>query len=181
MASKKPKIKLNCKSCNTQIVTWPSLRKRKKFCSKACFYKGRELKNLFEKGHGDLVPTSSRGHTQATKAKMRAINKAKAKRGSNNPRWRGNRTERATDMQSAEYKLWREAVFVRDDYTCQICDDRGVTLHADHIKSYTDHPELRHDVSNGRALCVPCHYYVTFRRKMPLGANWCNYTHRERG
>jgi hypothetical protein len=33
-----------------------------------------------------------------------------------------------------QMKLWREAVFQRDDYTCQMCGIRGTKLNADHIK-----------------------------------------------
>jgi predicted nucleic acid-binding Zn ribbon protein len=58
---------------------------------------------------------------------------------------------------SAEYRRWRTAVFERDDYTCQGCGIRGNELHADHIKSFAHHPELRFDLTNGRTLCVPCH------------------------
>ncbi len=63
---------------------------------------------------------------------------------------------------SAEYRLWRESVFKRDDYTCQICSARNgngvrVILNADHIKPFAYFPELRFDINNGRTLCVPCH------------------------
>lgn len=58
---------------------------------------------------------------------------------------------------SVEYRVWREAVFLRDDYTCQLCGVRGTELNADHIKPFALYPELRFDVDNGRTLCRPCH------------------------
>lgn len=68
------------------------------------------------------------------------------------------RTSRSElDRKSPRYRRWRLAVFERDNFTCQHCGVRGVRLHADHIKSWARHPELRYDVSNGRTLCVPCH------------------------
>jgi len=58
---------------------------------------------------------------------------------------------------SKRYAEWREAVFERDDYTCQECGQRGGKLNADHIMKFAEYPELRFDVSNGRTLCVACH------------------------
>lgn len=58
---------------------------------------------------------------------------------------------------SAEDREWRVAVFERDSYTCQMCGERGGRLQADHIKPFSTHPDLRHVLSNGRTLCVPCH------------------------
>lgn len=71
--------------------------------------------------------------------------------------------ERKAIMHSMEYKLWREAVFERDDYTCIFCgkcSQKGVKafLHADHIKSWAQYPELRFAIDNGRTLCAECHY-----------------------
>ena len=63
---------------------------------------------------------------------------------------------------SFEYKLWRTAVFERDNYTCIWCADKQevghrVILNADHIKSFAEYPELRFAIDNGRTLCLSCH------------------------
>lgn len=59
--------------------------------------------------------------------------------------------------QSKEYKLWRESVFERDDYTCVWCGAKGGKLNADHILPFAYYPELRFAIDNGRTLCVDCH------------------------
>jgi 5-methylcytosine-specific restriction endonuclease McrA len=59
---------------------------------------------------------------------------------------------------SIEYKLWREAVFKRDNYTCVWCgDNRGNNLNSDHILPFSQYPELRFAIDNGRTLCKTCH------------------------
>lgn len=68
---------------------------------------------------------------------------------------------------SFEYKLWKEAVFKRDNWTCIWCKKRGVRLNADHIKPFALYPELRFAIDNGRTLCEPCHRTTdTFSIKM---------------
>lgn len=66
----------------------------------------------------------------------------------------------------------RHLIYERDDYTCQICNKRGGNLHVDHIKKFADNPELRFEANNCRTVCVPCHYYITFKRKMPSNCSW---------
>jgi hypothetical protein len=93
-------------------------------------------------------------------------------RGKRHWNWKGGRTPlRKNVMQTYLYKEWRKNVFSRDDYTCQHCGVRGLFLHADHIKPYsqvitenkiTTVDEAKRcaelwDISNGRTLCVACH------------------------
>lgn len=72
--------------------------------------------------------------------------------------WQGGKTKELKRLRnSAEYRKWRESVFVRDDYTCQFCGVRGTYLEADHIKPFAYFEEERFSVENGRTLCKPCH------------------------
>ena len=65
--------------------------------------------------------------------------------------------ERKADMGRIEYRIWREKVFARDNWTCVLCSQRGGVLNADHILPYVSHESLRLDVGNGRTVCRPCH------------------------
>lgn len=58
---------------------------------------------------------------------------------------------------SLDYRIWRDEVFKRDNYTCVVCNERGGELEADHIKPFSLHPDLRLEVDNGRTLCHDCH------------------------
>lgn len=83
---------------------------------------------------------------------------ANIKRGADHTMWKGGVTPLyKTIRKSPEYKQWREAVFMRDNWTCQECGIKGGKLHPDHIKPFATYPELRFDISNGRTLCVECH------------------------
>ena len=83
-------------------------------------------------------------------------------RGENHPRWRGGVTPENVKIRSSiELRLWREAVFARDNWTCQKCgDNTGGNLNAHHIKPFAKYPELRVDINNGITLCVKCHKHI---------------------
>lgn len=72
-------------------------------------------------------------------------------------KWKERATEREIATASNEYKNWRVSVFKRDDYTCQLCNKKGVKLNADHIEPWAINKDKRYDINNGRTLCVECH------------------------
>jgi 5-methylcytosine-specific restriction endonuclease McrA len=77
---------------------------------------------------------------------------------------KGISTENEKIRKSKEYKNWRLSIFKRDNYTCVICKVKNkkgmgktIELHADHIKSFAHHKDLRFEIDNGRTLCIDCH------------------------
>ena len=65
--------------------------------------------------------------------------------------------ESRSTRKGCEWKLWREAVFRRDNYTCQKCGRAGGRLHPHHIENFARRIDLRFSVTNGATLCVQCH------------------------
>lgn len=90
---------------------------------------------------------------------------SKALKGKNGSNWQGGKTEESKIIrQSVEYRLWRESVFARDNWTCQKCgDNRGGNLNAHHIKNFAQFIELRTSIENGITLCEDCH--IKFHKK----------------
>lgn len=81
--------------------------------------------------------------------------------------WKGGpglTADRKLIHKTLEYKTWRQAVFVKDDYTCRLCMVRGGSLVAHHIFKWADYPELRFSVTNGMALCKSCHLKTHTKR-----------------
>ena len=72
-------------------------------------------------------------------------------------------------------KQMQKKVFKRDNYTCQICGNRGVNIQVDHIEKWSRCVEKRFDLNNCRTLCQKCHYKITFNKEMPPSAKtWGN-------
>lgn len=109
------------------------------------------------------ISLSGKKHSLETRMK-----RSENQKGSNGSNWKGGITPiNEIIRKSLEYKLWREAVFKRDNYTCVLCLERGERLNADHIKRFSDYPKLRFVVDNGRTLCVSCHRTTdTWGRKL---------------
>lgn len=83
------------------------------------------------------------------------IERLAAHRGPGRPRTRY--AQQRSRRDSAEEREWRQAVFQRDDFTCQFCGERGGRLQADHVEPVALRPDLALELDNGRTLCVPCH------------------------
>jgi hypothetical protein len=184
---------LRCKNCQKEIELPPYTIKigGRKHCSKACYAQSQIGSVGARKGQRATAetkqklsisqklrfskassPFKGRKHTTEARAKISAFHRGRFV-GENSPHWKGGKgTERHRIMLSHRYQAWRSQVFLRDNYTCQICDEYAGYLHADHIKSWAKFPELRYEVNNGRTLCRACHYYITFKRKLPLGSKW---------
>ena len=102
-------------------------------------------------------------HSEKTKSKMKgrkAWNKGLKgyRAGEKSHLWKGGITPINEKIRkSLEYKLWRIAVFERDDYTCIWCGVKDKTIQADHIKPFALFPALRFAIDNGRTLCKSCH------------------------
>lgn len=102
----------------------------------------------------------------------------KGRKGSKHPAWRGGTTPAYSQIRHCpEYVSWREAIFLKDNYTCVFCGKRGGRLNADHYPiSFSAilnkliveqglenlfEKALKYEMfwllDNGRTLCVPCH------------------------
>lgn len=64
---------------------------------------------------------------------------------------------------SKKWVEWRTQVFHRDEFTCQTCGKKGITIYPHHIVSVKqcveiNHIDLIYEVSNGITLCFDCHW-----------------------
>lgn len=116
-------------------------------------------------------PSKLKGIPRNVEVRTKISNSVKqvAKRGEENPNWKGGITsENKLSRATFEYQEWRNKVFERDNYICQRCGyDKGHIIEAHHIKPFKKFKELRYDVSNGITLCKYCHREV-HRKKIAL-------------
>ena len=109
-----------------------------------------EHKERIIKNHKGMV---GKKHSKETKIKM-----SESHKGEKACNWQGGITpENLRIRHSIEFSLWREAVFARDNFTCQKCGIKGVYLHPHHILNFAEYPELRFAIDNGITLCKDCH------------------------
>ena len=100
-------------------------------------------------------------HSEESKKKMSEARKGKSafwNVGEKSPMWKGGVTPlNKKTRRSIEFRLWREAVFARDNWTCQKYGIRGGKLHPHHIQNFAEYPELRFAINNGITLSEKAH------------------------
>lgn len=156
-------IDKTCPVCSSKYTVPPNrLRSdRGKFCSKRCYIEDMKLRPgpFLGKNHSEESIEKNRIKHLGRKYSLETLKKRSIsmKKTLNASKPVNKRENRRRLMGQMEYRLWRTAVYMRDDYTCQICNIKGGNLQADHIKPWSLYPELRYAIDNGRTLCVECH------------------------
>lgn len=120
---------------------------------------------VFEKGH-KFGRRFKKGQTAWNKGMkgLKVGNWTNHPTGEEHWNWKGgitsfNRTLRNKSL----WRIWREAVFLRDNFTCQnkdcnFCENKmGVKLHPHHIKPLSIYPELTFILNNGITYCAGYH------------------------
>lgn len=174
---RRPKQPHSCAVCESVFYIRASSGNADKFCSRVCYWQFLKGKPSPKKGMKFAYKPhlGMRGHIPWNKGKSGYKNKpltyearkkisdaarkrvAEGKHNFSRPGGGKATNERDLAKNTFEYKDWRRRVFVRDDYTCQMCGIRGGRLNADHIKPWVFYPKLRYNLDNGRTLCEDCH------------------------
>lgn len=96
--------------------------------------------------------------------------------GSKNPNWKGG-ISKEDRLQRVKFRnILQKDILERDNYTCQMCQKRGVDLQVDHILPWSEYVLERFNMNNCRTLCKECHYFITFgkimkNKNIPWGKN----------
>lgn len=138
----------NCLYCNKEFRV-PKCREKAKFCSCKC-----RAKLIMPSGQSRIgrIPWNK----GLTKKDDIRINNIGFQKGEKNPSW-NNGSSSFKDKHKKEWKVWREKVFERDDWTCQKYRTKGGILHPHHIKNFNEHSELRFELDNGITLSEKAH------------------------
>ena len=167
---------IKCEQCGEVFEVIPARLATARFCSLRCRSEWR-TENFRGEGNPKWkggprtkvcqhcgITFAWRGEPLSSFNKRKFCSKAcivagqKRLRGADHPRY--SVTARRRNRTGLKYESWQNAVLRRDHATCQKCGARGVELHAHHIKSWKDFPDLRFDVDNGMTVCAPCHWLI---------------------
>ena len=138
-----------CKCCGKEFRLVKSRMERNIYCSLAC-------KTLDSKySHVRKKPCIVCGKPiQCRSTRCRSCSQS----GELSAMWKGGITPINKRIRmSLQFKNWRNSVFKRDDYTCQICGQHGGVIHPNHIKKFSDYIDKRFFIDNGITLCEHCH------------------------
>ena len=179
------RVKIKCDLCGESFLRLPYKIKEKNYCSRSCSGRVNIGKRVYtikdsikmsriakEKGYGKWMKGKhnspktefKKGHSKPSgmlgkKASIETRKKqSKAHKGENHWNWQGGINSISdTIRKSIDFRLWREAVFARDNYTCQKTGIKGGRLVAHHINNFAQFPELRFVIDNGITLSKKAH------------------------
>ena len=176
-----------CEVCATPRVVRPyELRAGiGRFCSRSCanVVKNREhtaasmVSKECKTCHKEFRKPFHLRKAQFCSVNCKDVHHSVVMRGESNPAWKGGTTPiLLTIRKSRKSKEWRQAVFIRDNFVCQECGQRGGSLEAHHVKKFSVlMDELKENysspllytaamayaplwnVANGITLCEKCH------------------------
>jgi 5-methylcytosine-specific restriction endonuclease McrA len=146
--------------------------------------------------HWKLSEKAKKNHSIALKGKKKSPfseehkrnMRLSAKRGKENNAWKGGITPIAEIIRkSIKYKHWRQDIFLRDNFTCQKCNEKGGKLVAHHkksfhnlieeVKKYLPLLDLYNasmiyiplwELDNGITLCEKCHKKIEYQGQLYL-------------
>jgi len=179
-----------CKACGKKICLTNSQIKKGmgNFCSYTCSASDRTgIKNPNWRGGGTLKTCKSCGKEfMVRRGSNHQCCSKECISGKYHPNWKGGNTPIIIKIRmSTKYKHWRQQVFIRDNFTCQDCGQRGGYLESHHHKkTFTDIlEEVKKnlplmelydgamvyeplwDIDNGKTLCNKCHNKTKKGRK----------------
>jgi len=167
-------LQIQCPICGSTFAAYPSYHETpRKFCSVACYRKSRKGWQPSDETRQKLCE-SRKGKRPGLGLKPSPEHRKKlseALKGSKSYLWKGGvNPEHDSIRKSVEYKIWREQVYKRDNYTCQRCgskngNGKAITLNAHHVQLFSKEPEQRFEVENGVTLCRDCHIITHIENK----------------
>lgn len=120
---------------------------------KGSTHRTESIQKMRKSQSGENNPNYGKHHSVETRKKI-----SKKQSGENGNNWRGGITKENLKIRNGiELRLWREAVFARDNWICQKNKVRGGKLHAHHINNFSQYPELRFAIDNGITLSEDAH------------------------
>ena len=164
------RIRQICKCCGKsfEAVPWFVSAGRATFCSRECFYKGRETRKKRQftfvcqfcgKVFCSSTPKRKYCSRQCSYSAQFKLDKEPKK------------------SRPTGHANWSRKVILRDK-KCIRCGSLG-NLQAHHVRSWKGNPELRYDVGNGATLCPWCHHsqhpYMPLEQFIRLGGKNVRY------
>lgn len=137
--------------------------------------------------HKEKLRLANLGREQSEETRRK---NSEAHTGPKNYKWTGITPLNKLLRSTSKWKIWRELVFLRDNFTCQnpnceFCHNKiGVFLHPHHIKSIKLYPELVYNIDNGITYCMGYHLKSKLHQEVKNGVTksiqYCECTYRNK-